>query len=223
MENQQTNVSLEHIQAMMTEVKDLFKETDKKFQATDKKFQASEKLLTEKFQATDKKFQEQWKKDKEQWKKDQAETKKLKEMIFGLGNNLGQITEDYFYNSVSSNKKVGGIQYDQILRNFKIEQKNMNAEYDIVLINSSRLLVIEVKQKPHINDIDKLVEKQLANFKAFFPYYADFKIYGGIAGMTFEPNVLTYAKANGLYILTQNQESKNMQLLNEKDFKAKEF
>ena len=159
----------------------------------------------------------------EQWKKDKAETKKLKEMIFGLGNNLGQITEDYFYNSVASDKKVAGIQYDRISRNLKMETKNLNGEYDIVLINSSRLLVIEVKQKPHIKDVEKFINKQLPNFRKLFPEYAKYTIYGAFAGMTFEENTLEYAKEKGLYVLTQNQENKNIQLLNKEGFKATEF
>ena len=223
MEKLHTSVSIEQLQGMMADLilsqreqRDNLKATDKllseKFQATDKKFQATEKQ-----------FKEQWKKDKEQWDKDKVESKKLKEMIFGLGNNLGQITEDYFYNSVSSEKKVGSIQYDRISRNLKMETKKINGEYDIVLINTKRLLVIEVKQKPHIKDIEKFVNKQLPNFRKLFPEYAKYTIYGAFAGMTFEGNTLEYAKENGLYILTQNQESKNVQLLNKENFKAKEF
>ena len=196
-------------------------------------------------QKSDERFERRWQKEREerlerevklekerlerkkerdlQWEKDKEETMKLKEMIFGLGSNLGQIAEDYFYNSVASDKKVGGIQYDRITRNLKMETKKLNGEYDIVLINSNHLLVIEVKQKPHINSLEKFVNKQLPIFKELFPEYAHYKIYGGIAGMSFEKNILKYAKEKGLYILTQNQESKNVQLLNSEDFKAKEF
>ena len=166
---------------------------------------------------------EQMKKTDEKLNKSIEETKALKQMLFGLGNNLGQITEDYFYNSVADNKTVAGIKYDYIGRNLKMQGKKLNGEYDIILINSKRLLVIEVKQKPHVKDITKFVEKQLPIFKKLFPMYVNYKIYGAIAGMTFSPDAQEFAKENGLYILTQNQESKNVQILNDENFEAKEF
>ena len=169
------------------------------------------------------KTDEQMRKTDEKLNKSIEETKALKQILFGLGNNLGQITEDYFYNSIAIDKKIDDIQYDYISRNLKIEGKQINGEYDIVLINSERLLVIEVKQKPHINDIEKFVNKQLPAFKQLFPIYSGYKIYGAIAGMAFSADTKDAAKENGLYILTQNQDSKNMQILNDADFVPRTF
>jgi hypothetical protein len=200
-----------------------FLETDKKFQETDRRFLETDRRVLE----SDQKIKQMREADREEFKalrdKDSQETRALKQMIFGLGKNLGKITEDYFYYSVSSDRNIAGVQYDYIARNLKIESKGMNGEYDIVLINSSRLLVIEVKQKPHINDIEKFIFKQLPNFKKLFPIYSHFTVYGAIAGMTFENNALEYALKNGLYVLTQNQNSKNVQILNEENFSAREF
>ena len=171
----------------------------------------------------EKRMRELDQKHEKEREKDLAETKALKKMIFGIGENLGKIAEDYFYHSISSDNTINGVKYDRAIRNFSIEEKNQNAEYDIVLINSNRLLIVEVKHKPHLNDIKKLTNKQLPFFKKFFPEYKNYKIYGAIAGMTFEENVIKAAKEKGLYLFTQNQNSKNMQILNEKDFIPNEF
>ncbi len=224
---QETN---REIKAIAEQSKEQSKEIDRRFLETDKKFQETHreiKAIAEQSKETDRRFKEMREADREEFKalrdKDSQKTRALKQMIFGSGKNLGKITEDYFYYSVLSDKNIAGVQYDYIARNLKIESKDMKGEYDIVLINSSRLLVIEVKQKPHINDIEKFIYKQLPNFKKLFPIYAHFTIYGAIAGMTFENNALEYALKNGLYVLTQNQNSKNLQILNEENFSAHEF
>jgi len=227
MENTTLKYSIEELQGMLSELilsQNLQKENMRVlFQETDRKFQET----AIRFQETDQKFKEMREADRKEFEalrdKDSQETRALKEMIFGLGKNLGQITEDYFYYSVSSDKNIAGVQYDYIARNLKIESKGVNGEYDIVLINSSRLMVIEVKQKPHIKDIEKFINKQLPNFKKLFPIYAHFTIYGAIAGMTFEKEALEFALENGLYVLTQNQNSKDLQILNDENFSAREF
>ncbi len=207
-----SGLTFEKVWLMMLKTDEQIKETDRQMKESDKQMKESGKQLKEALAETDKRLKESI-----------LETKELKQMLFGLGSNLGQITEDYFYNSVATDKTINGIKYDYISRNLKMEGKNLNGEYDIVLINSSRLLVIEVKQKPHIKDVEKFAAKQLPIFKKLFPMYANFKVYGAIAGMTFDKNTIDYALENGLYVLTQNQESKNMQMLNNEEFEAKEF
>ncbi len=166
---------------------------------------------------------EQDKKREKEHKKAEAETKALKKMIFGIGENLGKIAEDYFYNSLAPDRLINGVKYDHIFKNFLVEGKGQNAEYDVVLVNSHRLLIVEVKHKPHINDIKKLTSKQLPLFKTFFPIYKNYKVFGAIAGMTFEENVIKAAKEEGLFVFTQNQNSKNMKILNDNDFKPNEY
>ena len=207
-----SGLTFEKVWLMMLKTDEQIKETDRQMKETDRQMKESSIQLKEALAETER-----------QMKESILETKELKQMLFGLGSNLGQITEDYFYNSVATDKTINGIKYDYIGRNLKMEGKNLNGEYDIVLINSSRLLVIEVKQKPHIKDVEKFATKQLPIFKKLFPMYANFKVYGAIAGMTFDKNTIDYALENGLYILTQNQDTRNMQMLNNELFEAKEF
>ena len=107
--------------------------------------------------------------------KDRKETKRLKKMIFGIGKSQGVVAEEFFENSIKSTKKVAGIQYDMMYKNLEKNTKRLDGEYDIVLVNGTELLIIEVKYNAHLNDLDKFLNVQVPKFKKLFPEYKDYK------------------------------------------------
>jgi len=96
----------------------------------------------------------------------------------------------------------------------KVEQK-----FDIILYNSNKIEIVDVKQNYYPNDVDKFAEKILPKFKILYPQYNNFTIIGAIAGMTMKLETKERAKELGLYILTQDKNSDSFQLLNDEDFK----
>ena len=145
---------------------------------------------------------------------------KLFQTVSGIGNNLGDVAEDYFYSSISSTQNVNGIKYEYIDRNKTRQNKG---EYDIVLINSERILVVEVKHKLHPNDITVFHEKRLPKFLEIFPEYKNYAIYGAVAGLTVPKLSIETANKLGLYVFTQSQDSDNMIILNPEGFEPKEI
>ncbi len=176
-----SNISFEKVWLM-------FQETDKKFQDTNLKFQETDK----KFQDTDLKFQDTDKQIKE-----------LKRMIFGIGENQGHATEDFFYNGFDSTRNVSGIKYDFVERNRKRHTGKKQGEYDILLVNGNTLLVVEVKFKLHPEDIVKFATQKLPLFRELFPEYANYTVYAGVAGMSIPEASLKAANEHGLMIFTQ--------------------
>ena len=87
-------------------------------------------------------------------------------------------------------------------RNFKAETKKLKGQYDIILFNSAIILLIDVKRKAHINDIDKLL-KHKESFPLLFKQYNDFKIYLGLASDSFYDEVIEKAKAHGIYLFQE--------------------
>jgi hypothetical protein len=61
---------------------------------------------------------------------------------------------------------------------------------------------------------------KLKNFTKLYPEYKEYKIYGGIAALTYEKNVIEEAMDYGFFILSQNNDK--LKLLNNKDFEPNE-
>ncbi len=72
------------------------------------------------------------------------------------------------------------------------------------MINGASLAIIEVKNKGHINDLIKLKENMLPNFKKLFSDYKDYKLYAGFASFFVTYEMKEFAKENGIYILERN-------------------
>lgn len=102
-----------------------------------------------------------------------------------LANNLGDVAEETFYTSLESSKRLGSQKFTSIAKNVRDFKGN---EYDIVLMNGSTVAILEVKHKVHQNDIQELVNKIIPAFRGSYPQYRDYKIFGGLAGLSFPPD-----------------------------------
>jgi hypothetical protein len=177
-----TGLSFEKVWLMFQETRMQFQETDKKFQETNMQFQETDK----KFQETDKQIKE------------------LKKIIFGIGENQGHATEDFFYNGFDATRNVSGIIYDYVERNRKRHKGAKQGEYDILLVNGNTLLVVEVKFKLHPDTVAKFATEKLPLFRELFPEYAGYTVYAGVAGMSIPSDTLNIARKYGLLVFTQS-------------------
>jgi hypothetical protein len=120
-----------------------------------------------------------------------------------LGHSNGEHAESLFYDNLADKKTLGGIQYDVISKNANRRRNRTEDEYDILLENGSVVGIIEVKYKVQKVHIEKLLTKKQANFRILYPEFANYKLYMGIAGFSFEPESEAYAMDNGLVVLKQ--------------------
>ena len=121
----------------------------------------------------------------------------------GITDNIGMTTEEYFYNSLYDNPKLGNIKFDSISKNIHIKTKRLEDEYDIVMYNGDCIALIECKYKAHENDVRKLIDKKVGNFRILHPDFKNYSIYLGIASFSFYPELEKFAKENGVAILKQ--------------------
>ena len=187
---------------------------------------ASQKELYESQKKTDeqiKELRESQEKTDEQMKITDQELRELKESadkvcksIGNHTNNVGDITEEFFYMGLKEKNKLGNIKYDRIRKNVG---ETEGKEYDIVMINGDSVAVISVKYKLHNNDIDKFFKEDLQEFKTHFPELKSYHLYGGIASKLITEKQKEKIKDLGLFAISQA--GKNVAVLNEKDFKAK--
>ena len=138
-----------------------------------------------------------------QLKKTEALLKNMGIHVGGMANSHGQSTEEYFYNSLFGDRHLGNIKFDEISKNLHGKIPNLEDEFDITMFNGSNIALIECKYRATENDVVKLIEKKVGNFKILFPSYANHHFYLGIASFSFDDRTEKFAKENGIALLRQ--------------------
>ena len=123
-----------------------------------------------------------------------------------IGHSNGDAAESFFFNSLEEKKAFGNVKFDTISQNVHQKRHRMEDEYDIFLENGNAVGIIEVKYKVQKHHIEKLLDKKASNFRTLFPDYDQYKLYIGIAGLSFDPIAEQYAQENGIVVLKQKGE-----------------
>ena len=143
------------------------------------------------------------KKNAEESEKEWAQ---LRKQLGGISDRNGKVAEEFFYNSLNEVKTLGGVHFDSVEKNMHnaIRLENgewLKGQYDITLINKTSLGIVEVKYSVEKDDVEKLANKQVQDFKLLFPMYANCKYYLAIAGLNFDRQAEEAAKKHGIAIL----------------------
>jgi len=176
--------------------------------------EAEEKKRREEREAEEKKREaEAIRRDEEAAKKRAKETreyneriKKLEKLVGGIGKNNGHYAEEFFQNAFSKTLTFAGIKFDIMISNLKVEKKE-SCEFDIVLANGDTIAIIEAKNRVYPSFVEELVTQKLTRFRKFFPVYANYRIYLGVAGLSFDDSVIEEANKFGVGIVRQDGKS----------------
>ena len=129
--------------------------------------------------------------------------KKLEDLMGGWANSHGSFAEEYFYNSFEADKKnFFGEHFNEIMKNVKPKGKNLQDEYDIVMYNDSYIAIVETKFRAHKSNISKVLKKA-ETFKILCPDYKDYKIYLGLASLSFNDEMEQECIDQGIAIIKQ--------------------
>ncbi|NJS37570.1 MAG: hypothetical protein HC765_16085 [Brachymonas sp.] len=133
-----------------------------------------------------------------------AETSRvIKEVGRRMGampSNQGDVTEEFFYNSLVAKPALGGIEFDSVTPNLRFQNKGEHDEFDIVLTNGASVALIEVKYKAHLNDLEQ-AQSKIASYRRWRPEHKDYKVYAGLASFSVPPDVADAAQDKGLFVL----------------------
>jgi chromosome segregation ATPase len=174
------------------------KKTDEQIKATDEQI----KELKDRMTQTDeqlRELKERMNQTDEQMKKTDIKIDKIAKMVGNMGNNQGEVAEEYFVNSLKDVLKIGELNFDYLLENVHLQTKKINDEFDILLVNGSSVAIIEVKYKVHPNVIDSL-EKKIEHLK-LMKEYKNYNIYAGVAGFKVPKEVIRKAEEKGYFVL----------------------
>jgi hypothetical protein len=171
----------EELKNLVASLAESGKETDRRMQETDRRMQETDRL----FKELDKKLD------------------KLCVQVGGIDENQGHHAEQYFQNAFAEKPVFGGIKYDNVIPNLTYKKRNLEIEFDIVLVNGNSIALIEVKNRIHPKFVKQFAEERVKKFREYFPIYKNFKTRLGIAGFSFSKKVMEEAKKYGIGVIRQ--------------------
>jgi len=126
---------------------------------------------------------------------------RVSQMLGSIGNNQGDVAEEFFVNSLKAKPILNSIQYDFVESNAHRKRSNIEDEFDILLVNGRDVAIIETKYKAHTTDIEKLINKKYENFKKLYPEYRDYNHHLGFASFNINEDVKELALQNSVMLL----------------------
>ncbi len=174
------------------EIWELFRESDRKFRDSVEESKRREAELGRKFQETERQIQETSRKVKE-----------VTQAIGRLGNRLGEFVEEMVRPSVVRLFQERGIAVHEVYRRASAERDGEAMEVDLLVVNDTDAIVIEVKSELSVNDVKEHLAR-LARFKKLFPNYRGFRVMGAVAAMVTPDDAARFAYRQGLFVLGQS-------------------
>ena len=132
-------------------------QTDEQMRQTDEQMRQTDMQL-EKLRISQAQTDEQMRQTDEQMRQTDEKIKKIGVLTGNISNNQGDVTEEFFYNSLAHKPSLAGIDYDFVEPNAHRRKDNVEDEYDILLVNGKDIAIIETKYKAHTSDIEKLID-----------------------------------------------------------------
>ncbi|ABD42814.1 conserved hypothetical protein [Methanospirillum hungatei JF-1] len=212
-------LSFEKVWLMFQETDKRFKETDKKFKETDKilteKFQETDRLLTEKFQETDRILTEKFQETDNKFKETDKKLNKLEQLFTSQ---WGKLVESLVEGDVIKILNERGIEVTDTLRRRTGRRDGIDYEFDIIAINGTDIVIIEVKTTLRPGDVRDFLKK-LKQAKNWMPEYSDKNIYGAMAFISEDAGTAAMAEKKGLFVIRATGDSAS--IINQENFQPK--
>ncbi|MBF0141631.1 MAG: DUF3782 domain-containing protein [Magnetococcales bacterium] len=147
--------------------------------------------------------------------------RKLKEvstLVGNLGGRWGEFVEGLIAPACIAMFTERGLQVDEIFPRVRKTINGKRMEIDILVANTVDAVLVEVKSQLQVEDVRNHLTR-LADFKPFFPRYANCRVYGAVAGIVVESEADQFAMKQGLFVIEQSGET--VRLANDMGFKPK--
>jgi hypothetical protein len=155
------------------------------------------------------KYEERSRKEWEQIKEQMKETDRR---LGKLGNRLGEMVEYTIMPCLIEKFRKLGFIFTEAYPHAVIddEENDIYAEIDITLKNGDKVMIVEVKNKLTIDDINEHIER-MKKVRAHADLHNDKRIYlGAIGGIVINKNEKQFALRNGFYVVEPSGETFNI-------------
>ncbi|MFZ4641501.1 MAG: DUF3782 domain-containing protein [Nodosilinea sp.] len=172
-------------------------ETDRPMEEADLRFKETQQLLKQQSEETDRQIQQ------------------VSRQIGKLGNRLGEFVEWQVRPAAIRLLQERNIEVHELASEVSVQRDGEGLEIDLLAINTTQAVLIEVKSKLSQTDVDEHLER-LAKFKRLMPRYQDVSALGAVAAMVIPTDVARYAYRQGLFVMAQSGD--NLVFLNDPAF-----
>ena len=174
-------------------------ETRLQMQETDRRMQETDRRMQE----TDRQIKETGRQIKETDRQMKETDKKYRQLADQFTSTTGHITEGILAPSAIRMFKDAGFAIDRCIANLKKSDHHNQAgiEVDLLLIDTTQAIAVEVKTDCRKKDVDRFLEK-MPKFKKFFPEYNDKEVFVAMAALKYDRDAMHYAKENGLLVIS---------------------
>ena len=210
---QETTATLQRITVAQEELKAAQKKTEEAQQKTEVALQelaAAHEETKKAQQKTDAALQAlavAHKETEEEQKKTAATVREVSKQYGAYINNQGLQTEHFFVRGLENmQRKVAGIQFDELYVRHTDQRKRTGIELDAMLVNGQYVALLEVKTKVHVNDVEAIFNKRIATFRKLFPSHGDKHLLVLIGGNMFNDDALDKARDYGFICLTPDNQ-----------------
>lgn len=128
--------------------------------------------------------------------------RKLKELANRFTSQSGHIIEGLMEPSALRIFQDAGYDVDRCTKNYKIHIKatGQKAEYDVILLDNTVVIVVEVKINCTKTDVDDFI-KHMIPFRELFPEAGSKEVLGAMAAINYERDADRYAHEQGLFVI----------------------
>jgi len=183
-------------------------------------FQETRQLLDSKFQETDRKFQETDRQFKEMLAEQKRMDKKSRDLEHLFTSKWGELIETLVEGKLVEILNQRGIPVNQTTRRYEVKYNNKEYEFDIIAINGTDAVIVEVKTTLSVKYVKSFIEK-MKIIKEILPIYRPFNIIGAISYLNHHEQAEMYAQSKGLLTIRATGES--AYITNPVDFNPKSW
>jgi hypothetical protein len=129
-----------------------------------------------------------------------------------LTGRFGEVVEYMIIPNLVAKFRELGFEFTKAGPDVKIADKehNLFAEVDAFLENSDKAMIVEIKTKPSVDDVDDHIEK-MGKLRKYADFRGDNRKYlGAIAGVVISESVSVYALKKGFYVIEPSGDTFNI-------------
>ncbi len=121
--------------------------------------------------------------------------------IGGITNTRGSATEEFFFRALNKEPRLGDLEFEYVRANVRVSRRGREGEFDILMMNGEVVAVIEVKHKLRCEDVERMREWTLPNFRRLMREYDDNTLAPAMACIIAQRDALALAHQYGYAVL----------------------
>jgi hypothetical protein len=188
------------------QMKKTFEETDRQMKET---IEETDRRLKEALEKTDKQLKKTFEETDKQMKETDRQMKETGKRMGEISNRFGEIVEYMIVPNLVEKFRELDFEFTKAGPNVEIadEVHDIFVEIDAFLENGDKAMIVEIKAKPSLRDIDDHV-KRMEKLRRYADMRGDKRKYlGAIGGVVFNKHANDYTLKNGFYVIEPSGET----------------